>query len=398
MISNTVSPRLPANMEAIKLSDERCVRWFVEALQLLQRFDQTASRETLKSASSLLSKCMESYPNDQLPKFYFGITSMVLDDMDQRAAISVFGEFRESDVFEVRTAATYNLVLAYIETYDYNLFTKAQDIMTQLVRDLLKHGAPIGRGRFGDVLAQILGKRKTHIEQLYYQSMEVSSYLDIHLNAWSDRWYGATDELENKAKGYLSTLDQYRSDIERHSYFLPDERAEIWAWHWNNVGSIQETLAAIALRSDDRRKKEEHLSKAKVAYGNAIKEVPTWDSARANLGRLCLEIAADEDLASEQFHRVLDGAEDQDYAQYNLGLIETLRGDSEKAVEHMKKAPIMLGRRGRSANWVGARKMLAYELTKWRRQADALELLEGLMAEYPDDQQVRDQIEELKKP
>ncbi len=104
---------------------------------------------------------------------------------------------------------------------------------------------------------------------------------------------------------------------------------------------------------------------------------------RSNLGRLYFELTDDMEAAICVFTEALKGAEDVNYNNYWLGVIWARRGNKKKALLHLKKAPAMLKRRGQEADWIGARKILVYELIKAQRRDEALKLLNELKNESP---------------
>lgn len=392
-----LSPRLSTTSDSLKLSDGRSVRWFVEALQLFRRFDETASKDILRSARTLLQQCVDAYPQDLLPSFYLAIADSILGDMNQDAAIAIFEQFSHSAVFEVRAAAEYNLAAAYIEQYIVKRFPDAAAILDKLIIDLTTLGAPIGISSWRKWLYDKLSSRHTRVEQLYYQAIETRCYLRAHLDVWEPRWkIPAPAELEAKAKAALRDLTVREKMMTKHRRFLGDQEAEIWAWHWNNVGVIEEGLAAHARRAGAEASKVDALAgKAEAAYQRALEADPRFSSAKANLGRLYFEIMGKLDEAAEILTEALTGSEDIDYSYYNLGLVRTLQSNESEAVAAFLKAPEMLKRRGQVATWIGARKILIKELEKWGRSAEALALLRQLAAEDPEDDDVRRHVAEL---
>jgi tetratricopeptide (TPR) repeat protein len=401
-----LSPRLSLSGDEFKLSDSRCVRWFLGALQLLHRFDETASRDSLKEAEKLLKQCVTHYPKDLLPKFYLGITHRILGDMDQDDVIELFRGFTTNPRFEVRASATYNLAAAYIETYRNDLYQKGIDLLDGLAVELKKDGAPIGQPAWLYFFLAFFGVKGVRVEQLYYQSLETHDYFDIHLNLWEKRWSEDASLLRERAAVMRVRLDERVTHLEQHRAFLGEQAAEIWAWHWNNLGTIEESLAAVALRdgeADPAGPDAVRGERAIKAYYRALEVNPRFDSARANLGRVHFELTHNLGTAVDIFTEALKGAEDVNYNNYWLGVIWTLRGDKAKALSHFKHAPAMLERRERmlekeeqtKLTWNGARKILVYELIKAHRREKAIDLLRKLEKEAPGDKYVKEKIAEL---
>ena len=393
-----LSPRLSVSGYEFKLSDSRCVRWFLEALQLLRRFDETASRDALEAAAKLLGQCVDHYPKDLLPRFYLGIARRILNDMNQAEVIELFREFAANDRFEVRAAATYNLAAAYIETYQNDYYKEGIALLDDLVKDLEDTGAPLGQPSWLHSCLSFIGFEKIQVEQLYYQSLEARDYFDIHLNLWNNRWSENADVLEKRAAGMRARLDARAKRLEKHKAFLGEQATEIWAWHWNNLGTLEESLAAVARREgrqDPAGPDAVPGAKAIEAYNKALEVNPRFDSSRSNLGRVHFELTNNLEGAVDVFIAALKGAEDVNYNNYWLGVIWTLRGDEDKALAHFRKAPSMLERREQPATWTGARKILVYELIKAHRRDEALDVLRKLEEEDPGDAYVKEKIAAL---
>jgi tetratricopeptide (TPR) repeat protein len=395
MTTIALSPRLPATGDSLKLTDGRSARWFVEALKLLRQFDESSSKETLRNAKALLEQCANSYPQDLLPSFYLAVTDSVLGDLDQSEAIKRFELFTQSDQFEVSAAAKYNLAAAYIETYDDVLYSKAETILDQLIGDLRARGAPVEIPKWFFPIFTPFSSRDFRVEPLYYQALEAGTYVNVHVHIWARRWdTKASGEIAQLANNSLVQLRSRQKAIKKHESFLGEQRPEIWAWHWNNVGFVQEALAANALLLD--RPDPAAAREAEKACGLALQADPGFGSARSNLGRLYLEVIPDLDKAAEILTETLRGAEDTDYTHYNLSLLRTLQGDRKAALEHLRQAPEMLRHRGyRGASWFGARIMAANELRKWGRRKEALKLFKELSRERPGDERLQQHIANL---
>jgi Transposase IS116/IS110/IS902 family len=218
------------------------------------------------------------------------------------------------------------------------------------------------------------------------------TYVSVDLSIWELPLAGRADALAPLARKLLAELDRRRRLIEKNERFLGDQSSEIWAWHWNNAGLINQVLAVCALRSGRGAPTSDLTNEAEKAYGLALQADPGFGSAKFNLGRLHLEVTQDLNKAADILTKTLIGAEDAEYTHYNLGILRTLQGDRKAAIEQFKKAPTILGLRGRQASWIGARKMLVHELRKWGRRDEALQLLNALAKEHPTDQDVQRQL------
>lgn len=412
MTITTLSPRPSLTEDDFKLTDKRCVRWFLEGFEALKRFDETASADALKEAERALSQCVQHYPKDLLPKFYLGVIQSVLGDMSQESAIQCFSEFTASDKFEVRAAAKYNLALAYLETYDEENMESAEQELTSLISDLIEHGTPVARWRIRKKIEDWLGISRPRIENLYFLALVVLCHLQIHLRLWAPRWEADIEEHGQLADNLLNELKNRTKDIERNARFLEDQAPEIWAWHWNNIGSVEESRAALEMRiattasletsvtvkEPEPKKTERSLElgqRALDAYRKALEHDPHWDSARSNIGRLHWEIFDDVKGAIDAYQETLKGVEDVDYSHYNLGVLHTWEGNREMALEHFELSPNMLKIRGRSATWTDAHRLLVYELKKIGRREQAIEVLRSLVTEAPGDTEAQDDLQAL---
>ena len=399
MSTITLSPQLSASPE-LRLSNSRSAALFVEAMQLIRRYEETSARDMLEGAQKVLKDCVAASPYDALPRFYLGITHSVLGDLDQEEAISVFEEFKESKIFSLRAAATYNLAAAYVETYDPERFRKGIRLLNNLLNDLHQVGAPLGqyewiRGllrRFG----RFLGAPRVRVEQLFYQSEETRDYFRIHLDLWKPRWDGKVEQIEAEADCMLQELEARRERIRRHEGFLGRQRAQIWAWHWNNVGSVHEVRAALAKRIKDQERASCEAYLAETAYLKAVDEDPSFGSSLPNLGRLKFEIFGDVDAAIEAFEEVVGGVEDTEYAHYYFGQLYSVKRDKGLAMEHFLKAPSLVRNEWIMPDWASVRRFVAGKLNSWHQHQAALDLLEELANESPDDEGLHRKIEELR--
>ncbi|OED00949.1 hypothetical protein [Rhizobium sp. YK2] len=396
MSAFTLSPQLSAYPE-LKLSNSRSAGLFVEAMQLIRRYEETSSRDLLESAAAVLKKCMAASPQDALPRFYFGITQSALGDMNQEIAIPVFKEFSRSKEFPLRAAATYNLAAAYVETYDSALFREGIHLLDDLLKELREKGVPLGQNeRVRGLRERFGGNHRIRIEQLYYQSEETRDYFHIHLHVWRPRWDYRIEQIETAAYHALKKLATRRGRIHKHERFLGPQRAEIWAWHWNNVGSVHEVLAALAKRTGNRHAAINEAQLAEDAYYRAVDQVPSFGSSLPNLGRMKLEILGDVDGAVEIFQKVAAGVEDTTYAHFCLGQLYTIKRQPIMALEHFLKAPDITKPEKMTPDWAGARRFVARELKKWCQREAALGLFTELANEFPADEALRHEVEDLR--
>jgi tetratricopeptide (TPR) repeat protein len=221
-----------------------------------------------------------------------------------------------------------------------------------------------------ELAAQELTSLITELQSGAFLALEVRSYIQIHLNLWKPRWKADIEENEQLANNLFSELNDRSKGIQRNARFLGDQAPEIWAWHWNNIGMVEESRAALKMREKSERSWELG-QRALDAYNKALEHDPRWNSARSNIGRLKWEIFDDVGGAMDAHQDALNGEEDVDYSHYNLGVLHTRQGNRELALEHFELAPDMLNIRGRSATWADAHKMLAYELKKIGRREGA---------------------------
>ncbi|MDW9484073.1 MULTISPECIES: hypothetical protein [Sinorhizobium] len=398
MSTFTLSPQLSASAE-LKLSNSRSAGLFVEAMQLIRRYEETSSRDLLESAAAVLKKCIAAGPQDALPRFYFGITQSALGDLNQEVAIPVFKEFSRSKEFPLRAAATYNLAAAYVETYDPELFREGIRLLDDLLKELREKGVPLGQSeRVRGLRERFAGDRRIRVEQLYYQSEETRDYFHIHLHVWKPRWDYRIEQIETAAYHALQKLAARRGRIKKHERFLGRQRAEIWAWHWNNVGSVYEVLAALAKRTGNRRAAMSQAELAEDAFRRARDEDPSFGSSLPNLGRMKFEILGDVDGAIEIFEKVAAGVEDTTYADFCLGQLYSVKREPMLALEHFLKAPDLIRPEKITPDWVGARLFIAKELKRWHQRDAALSLFTELANEFPADEELRHEVEDLRSP
>jgi len=397
MSTLTLSPQLSASAE-LKLSNNHSAGLFVEAMQLIRRYEETSSRDLLENAAAVLKKCMAASPQDALPRFYFGITQSALGDMNQEVAIPVFKEFSRSEDFPLRAAATYNLAAAYVETYDSDRFREGIQLLDHLLEELREEGVPLGQGeRMRRLRERFAGDRRIRVEQLYYQSTETREYFYIDLHVWRLRWGAVIVQIETAARQVLKKLAERHTRIMKHERFLGRQRAEIWAWHWNNEGLVRETLAALAKRNGDQSAALREATLAEHLYCRAADEDPSFGSSLSNLGRVKFEIIGDVEGAIEIFQKVIaSGVEDLSYAHYYLGQLYTIKREPILALEHFLQAPDIVRPEKMTPDWVGARRFVANNLKKWNQPDAALGLFTELAVEFPADETLRREVEDVR--
>lgn len=394
MSTLTLSSQLSAVPE-LKFSDSRAAGLFVEALHLLRRYEQTSSKHFLETAQTVLEESLKISPRELLPKFYLGITKSVLGDLDQREPIHIFREFSESDIFPLKAAAQYNLAAAYVETYNRKRYPEAIRILKTLLRELKLKGVPLGQHNSVRRLLEYFGDRRIRIEQLFYQSLETRDYMWIHLHIWDSRWTSHADKISAKADRVIERLKAREAGLKKHERFLGSQRGEIWAWHWNNMGMIEESRAAIARRTNVDP--EPAAREAEKCFDAARKSDPSFESSRGNLARLYFEIRGNFQKAIQLFEQVALGAEDTVYAHFSLGQLYTIEQDREKAIYHFKFSKHIKDWGIDADDWVAVRRSVADDLETCWRIDTALLLLGKLLLENPLDTKLRGKIKHLQE-
>ncbi|MBB3303299.1 tetratricopeptide (TPR) repeat protein [Rhizobium sp. BK077] len=384
-----------AAIPALRFIDAQAAGLFIEALHFLRRYEETSSKPFLEHAQAALEKSLTISPRELLPKFYLGITKSVLGEEDQKDAIRIFKEFGKSDIFFLRTAAKYNLVAAYVETYNLDRFRESIIDLDALSKELTKEGIPLGQTGLVRALWECCGDKRVRVEPLYYLTEVTRDYLSIHLEIWKPRWKKKSEkEVRTQAIQMRKTLAARGAALKSHDRFLGGQRGEIWAWHWNNLGIVDAALAAIA-RRNNCGDLDTLAASAEKYFDEAHNADPNFGSSRANLALLYFEIRADYGEAIERFEEVSLGLEASDLAHFRLGQLYTIEQNREKAVAHFKALKSMKKWDVDIDDWPKTRRAVAEELIKWNQPDVARLLLSALLLENQGDAELRDRIKAL---
>ena len=286
-------------------------RLCTEGLQALERYEREPSGHQLDLAQQRLQECVRRYPADLIPKFYLGSVKTLAGYAGLEDAEQLLTEVVERGSGDLRLAAQYNLAVAHIERYDSAGFDRADRILRDLAGDLTS-GTPQRR-------------------RMAWSARANQFYIQAH-RLWSLR---AREPLEKDATRQAAALREallaFKSELDR-SEFNAD--ADINADCWNDLGTLSEAQAYF---EPDRQ--DDFARQAEQAYRKALEYKRDWIDAKSNLARLYQEVFKNAETARQLWEEVLRVRPDDDYAHYNLGLLDLAKGDPAEARKHFEKAP-----------------------------------------------------------
>jgi len=290
-----------------QFSNSESFRLCTEGLQALERFERRASRSDLELAENRLGECVRLYPGDILPKFYLGSVKTLVGYRGLGEAVTLLSEVAERGRGDLKASAQYNLAVARIEQYESE--------SAKLAKDLL---APLAEQQPNESWV----KWSARVNLLYLRAEEV----------WKQRKSKSPDPaVFASISSLVSEFERFDDEVQG-SAFRYD--ADILADYWNALGTLFEARAWLTESGGG-----EFADQARKAYEKALGLKSDWVAATSNLARLYQERFNDPETARRLWQEVLKVRPDDEYAHYNLGLIDLQAGNREKAREHFQKAP-----------------------------------------------------------
>ena len=179
-------PAVGASNE-LQLSSPSSFRLFSDGVVALNDYEQTTKASALERAKEHLELCVESFPEDVLPRFYLGLVASLLGDMNQDEAIKLFKSVETSRIESIRLPAKYNLAATFIERYDSKGFDEAERLLDEVVTELLlkrkSTQIPVWR-------RLLRCSRPTEVDELLFQAWAVLLYVKVHKYLWKERRCG----------------------------------------------------------------------------------------------------------------------------------------------------------------------------------------------------------------
>ena len=296
-----------------RFSAAESFRLCTQGLRLLEQYESGASAESLQMAEADLSRCVELFPSDVLPKFYLGSVKTLRGYEGLEEAKSLFNQVIEEGGPSLSFAAKYNLAVANVEEYSPEGFLEAEKILGELV-----HSKP-GRDS----------------EKMVWAAKATLLYLR------ADRLWRHRDEPTDDDRRVALELAKDLRIFERNlksSRFKEDR--EIKSDALNSQGTLHEFLYYA---STDQKQKDAARESAKSAFQQAADLKVDYVNSMSNLARLTQDVFGNLVEARQIWERLLKAGKSAQYIHYNLGKIDRIEGNIEGAREHFQAAPSIDG-------------------------------------------------------
>lgn len=294
-------------------SSTKSFQLFAEGLESLQAYEKTAANASLNAAEQSFQQCVDQFPADILPRFYYGVVKTLRGYEGLDEAIKQFTLVREK-AEELKPDAIYNLAVAHIEKYS----SKDSEIAKKLLKDTTEEIAK--------------RPRDPKNESLRLQARILEIYLFVQGELWEHREdvNRPSEEVFKEAK---KDLKSFWSDY-RQSAILELTRPDLIADYKNTWGTYWESRAFFA----KERKKKALSLKAKKSYEESLEAKGNWIPAKSNLARLYQDLLGDRETAKTLWCEVLESRPRDEYANYNLGRLYESEGHKLRAMAFYKKS------------------------------------------------------------
>jgi len=296
-------------------SSTKSFQLFTQGLESLQAYERSASSTTLAAAERRFEECVSQFPQDLLPRFYYGVVKTLsgYDGLDE--AITQFNVILNSKAEDLVPDTIYNLAVAHIEKY------KPKD--AKIALNLLER------------TREEISKRPSEpkLESLGLQALILEIYLFVEANLWEHRGEEEkpAEELFQKAK---SRLDDFWSKY-KQAQILEASRSDLVADYHNTLGTYLESCAYFTQGYE----REVLSSRAARAFEQALQAKDNWIPAKSNLARVFQDLLDEPETALHLWQEVLETRPRDEYAFYMLGRLYQHRHDKLRAVASYTKAP-----------------------------------------------------------
>ncbi len=298
----------------LKFSSTKSFQLFAQGLESLQAYEKTATPASLNVAEQNFQQCIDQFPDDVLPRFYYGVVKTLRGYEGLDEAIKQFNMILEGSADELKPDATYNLAVAHLEKYTQ----EDSEIARKLLEDTRKQ------------IAKRAPDEKS--ESLRLQAYILELYLFVQENLWEHRNDpdAPPQRVFDDAKG---ALEAFWSDYQ-HTKVLPGSEADLIADYKNTWGTYWESVASFS-KGEERKKSS---LEAKRFFEESLEAKKNWIPAKSNLARVYQDLLNDSKTAKHLWQEVLESRPGDEYANYNLGRIFKQEGDKLRAIGHYKKA------------------------------------------------------------
>jgi hypothetical protein len=298
----------------LRFSAAESFRLCTLGLRSLEQYEDNTEPELLQKAEDELSRCVELYPADVLPKFYLGSVKTLKGYDGIEEAKLLFHQVIEQGSPALSFAAKYNLAVANVEEYSPKGFSEAERLLGELVSSKPK------------------GKDS---EKMVWSAQATLLYLRAD-RIWKTRNAPTNDGRRDAAK-LLKDLDAFEGKLSA-SQFRADR--DVWSDASNTRGTIQEFLFYA---STDPAQKTAASTAAKSAFQRAADLKVDYVNSMSNFARLTNDVLGDRAEARKIWESLSKLGKSTHYIHYNLGKMDEADGNVESACTHYRLAASKMG-------------------------------------------------------
>lgn len=327
---------------------------FTQGLESLQAYERSANSVTLAAAERKFEQCIGQFPQDVLPRFYYGVVKTLTGYEGLDEAISQFNVVLKSNAEDLVPDTLYNLAIAHLEKYRpkdremaLQLLEKTIETITTKTREYVEERmkqevAKKIKGKINETTRVEIetktrqeiekGAKEPKLESLRLQALILEHYLFVEDNLWLHREEDEpAEQLFERAE---QRLRDFWADYES-TQILEAARPDLLADYYNVQGTYLETCSYFSHGG----KKRALASDAARAFERALQAKENWIPAKSNLARVHQDLLEDPKTAYSLWKEVLDIRPHDNYAHYMLGRLYEKRGEQLRAIASYKKAP-----------------------------------------------------------
>jgi hypothetical protein len=307
----------------------RSFQLFAQGLESLQAYERSANAATLTAAERKFEECVGQFPQDVLPRFYYGVVKTLAGYEGLDEAIRQFNFVLESNAEDLLPDTLYNLAVAHLEKYK----PKDRQMAFQLLEKAIEviQAKPHVEKKTREELEK--ERREPKLESLRLQAQILQHYLFVEENLWEHR----QDEKRPKQELFEEANQRLRHFLEDYNsvQILEAARADLLADYHNVQGTYLESCAYF----EHGGERKALASDAAKAFQEALQAKENWIPAKSNLARVYQDLLDDLETAQRLWQEVLETRPHDNYAFYMLGNLHQHRGDKLRAIGAYKKAP-----------------------------------------------------------
>ena len=311
----------------LRFSNAECLRLFSEGVQQLQRYSVSADSLALNLALERFSKCTQRFPSDILPRFYLGVAKTLTSYDGADEAIDHFRAVESAGTPSLRLIAAYNRAIALIAKYSGPAFEEAEHILVGVLATV----RALRNAR--DDSSELV---EADLHSLYCQAVAKLQFIRVRQKLWAARETLTVESHEPIATELRGELAKFQEELTETPPAVAAD--DIWAYHHNNVGLLDESCAYL-YRATDPRKSRDYAERSLRQYQMALAKKNGWPNAMANLARVEYEFLDKKDEAIAILEQLAQGLQQAQYAHLLLGRAYLDRGDKERARQHLEQAP-----------------------------------------------------------